>query len=250
MTGKDFKNITKISANQLTLPCKVLQNIISHIILPRKGHRDVVTYFELFILDSFLVGRELDFPTIALGLMKLIHTSRYTKALPYGMLLTKNFKHFNVSLDGEGIVKPCPIYTINIQTFKHMKSYKTQGQWVAYTKGFDLASGPSTLPFEEEEEVADEDVPLPSHPSSILTSGAPLSFSHGFTFIEGHFNLLNGCLDSLTSLVHQIQARQDAILAQQVEMQAQQNAFYDYVYAHFPPPPPPVPYCFFWHFVL
>lgn len=150
--GKDFENITKISANQLTLPRKVLQNIIANIILPRKGHRDEVNYFDLFILDSFLVGRKLDFPTIALGLMKLIHTSRYSKALPYVTLLTKNFKHFNVSLEGEAIIKPHPTDIINIQTLKRMKIFKTQGQWVAYTRGFDPALGLSTLPFEDEEE--------------------------------------------------------------------------------------------------
>lgn len=53
---KSIENISKLSANQLTLPCEVLLNIIPHVILPRKGHRDEVNNFDLFILDSFLVG--------------------------------------------------------------------------------------------------------------------------------------------------------------------------------------------------
>lgn len=40
VTGNDFENFIRISANQLTLSCKVLQYIIAHVILPRKGHRD------------------------------------------------------------------------------------------------------------------------------------------------------------------------------------------------------------------
>lgn len=62
MMGKDFENITKMSANQLTLLCKILHNIIAHVILPRKGHRDEVNYFDLFILDSLIVSQKLDFP--------------------------------------------------------------------------------------------------------------------------------------------------------------------------------------------
>lgn len=40
---------------------KVLQNIIAHIIFPRKGHRDEVNNFDIFLLDSFSVVRKLDF---------------------------------------------------------------------------------------------------------------------------------------------------------------------------------------------
>lgn len=124
VTGKDFENITKISANQLTLLCKVLQNIIANVILPRKGHRNEVSSFDLFILDSFLVHRKLDFPTIALGLMKLVHSSRYVKALPFDMFLTKIFKHCNVAFNGKTSIKLRSIDTINTQTLRCMKITK------------------------------------------------------------------------------------------------------------------------------
>lgn len=57
-----------------------------------KDHRDEVNKFDIFILDSFLVVRKLDIPTIELGHMKLVHSTIHIKALPYVMLLTKIFK--------------------------------------------------------------------------------------------------------------------------------------------------------------
>lgn len=147
---ENIKNITKLSANQLSLPCKILQNIIAHIIFPRKGNRNKVSNFDLFILDSFLVGRKHDFP-IALGLMKLLYSSQHIKTLPYRMLHTKIFKHFDVPLSDETCVKLHPTDTISIQTLKRMKIVKSHGQWVAHTKGFDPSSGPSTLSFEGNE---------------------------------------------------------------------------------------------------
>lgn len=57
VTEKKFENISEFSANELTLPCKVLQTIIVHVILSSKGHQDDVNHFDLFILVSFLVRR-------------------------------------------------------------------------------------------------------------------------------------------------------------------------------------------------
>ncbi|XP_022873108.1 berberine bridge enzyme-like 13 [Olea europaea var. sylvestris] len=121
--------------------------------------------------------------------------------------------------DDEKILKPRPTDTINIQTLKRMKIYKIQGQWVANTKGFDLASGHLTLTFEEEKE--DDDNPLPTHPPHPLTSSGPSSSLCGFTFTEDQYNLLNGQLGSLTSsvdglsgLLHHVQSKLAIIQAQ------------------------------------
>lgn len=62
---KNIENITKLSANQLSLPCEVLQNTIAHIIFSRKGHRNEVNNFDLFILDSIIVRRKIDLSIIA-----------------------------------------------------------------------------------------------------------------------------------------------------------------------------------------
>ncbi|KAL2518360.1 Uncharacterized protein Adt_14607 [Abeliophyllum distichum] len=81
-----------------------------------------------------------------------------------------------------------------------MKIIKKDGQWVAQSKGFDDEAGPSTLPFEDGEDMG-EDAPPPSPPRP--RSYRPSSSTSGFN--EDHFNLLNGQIDSLTSTVDGLQ---------------------------------------------
>lgn len=91
VTLKPFQNVLKISSNQLTFPCKVLHNIIAHVVLPRKGHLDEVNHFDLFLLDSFLVASKIDFPSIIMSQMNNVHSIIGSRFLPYGMILTKKF---------------------------------------------------------------------------------------------------------------------------------------------------------------
>ncbi|KAL2491917.1 Uncharacterized protein Adt_27545 [Abeliophyllum distichum] len=138
VTGKNFEAAVRLSSNQLTLPCRVLHNIIAHIIVPRKGH-----------LDEH---------------MSCVLSGTRPKALPYGMILTKIFQHFEVSFRDSVALVPKATDTINVLNLKRMKIFKENGQWVAKSKGFDDESGPSTLPFEGEDMDADEDAPPPSPP--------------------------------------------------------------------------------------
>ncbi|KAL2486954.1 Uncharacterized protein Adt_31710 [Abeliophyllum distichum] len=98
VTGKHFDAPTRLSTNQLTLTCRVLHNIITHIIVPRKGHHDEVNHYDVFLLDSILLGRKLDFPYIMIQHMNSVLIGSRPKALPYGMILTKVFEHFGVSV--------------------------------------------------------------------------------------------------------------------------------------------------------
>ncbi|KAL2471120.1 zf-RVT domain-containing protein [Abeliophyllum distichum] len=165
VTGKHFETPARLSTNQLTLTCRVLHNIIAHIIVFRKGHLDEVNHYDVFLLNSILIGRKLDFSYIMLQHMNSVLSGTRPKALPYGMIFTKVFLHFE------------------------------DGQWVAKSKGLDDESGSSTLPFEGGEEMDEDEDEPPSRPRS----QRPLSSISGFT--EDHFNLLNGRIDSLTSSV-------------------------------------------------
>lgn len=226
VTGKDFENINKTSTHHLSLPCKVLQHIIAHVILPRKGYRDEVNFLDLFILDSFLVNRKLDFPALVIETMEHVHTSRKIKALPYGVLLTKIFKHFHVSLDNEPFVKSRPIDTINIKIFARMRITKENSQWVVHTKGFDPTLGPSTLAFEGDDEDDFNDAQIP--PSDILSSSGPRPSSRGNSMTKDQFNIFNGRINSLTSTINsfgslllQLQAQQMTIQDRRAKIQAQ-----------------------------
>ncbi|KAL2474610.1 Uncharacterized protein Adt_35346 [Abeliophyllum distichum] len=256
VTGKHFDAPTRLSTNQLTLTCRVLHNIIAHIIVPRKGHHDEVNHYDVFLLDSILLGRKLDFPYIMIQHMNSVLSGSRPKALPYGMILTKVFDHFGVSVLNTTALIPKATDTINILTLKRMKIFKENGQWVAKSKGFDDESGPSTLPFEGEDMDADEDAPPPSPPRP--RSHQPSSSTSGIH--EDQFNLLSGRIDSLTSTVDgkklavndlhntatTIQATVDGIQATVGGLQSSVDgitsmlhALHSYLGTGFPPPPPP-----------
>ncbi|KAL2504900.1 Uncharacterized protein Adt_20521 [Abeliophyllum distichum] len=195
VTKKHFEALARLSTNQLTLTCRVLHNIISHIIVHQKGHLDEVNHYDVFLLDSILVGQKLDFTYIMLNHMDSVLRSTNPKALPYGMILAKIFQHFKVSFRNAITLLPKSTDTINALALKRMKFFKEDGQWVTKSKGFDDESRHSTLPFEGGEEMDEnKDDPL-----SRLRSHRPSSSTSGFTFTEDHFNLLNGRIDLLIS---------------------------------------------------
>ncbi|KAL2479592.1 Uncharacterized protein Adt_32558 [Abeliophyllum distichum] len=163
------------------------------------------------------------------------------KALPYGMILTKVFEHFGVSIHESVALLRKATDTINISTLKRMKIFKEDGQWVAKSKRFDDESGPSTLAFEGGEEMdEDEDVPPPRPRSQ-----RPSSFTSGFT--EDHFNLFNGRIDSLTSSVDGLHHTAEELrltmgtLQQSVDrMTSLLQALHSRLDAMMSPPPPPL----------
>ncbi|KAL2474456.1 Uncharacterized protein Adt_35192 [Abeliophyllum distichum] len=228
VTEKHFEEDRRLSSNQLTLLCRVLHNIISHIIVPRKGHLDEVNHFDVFLLDSILVGRKLNCSYIMLHHMNTVHHGHRPMALPYRMILTKIFQHHQISFRDEVVISPKPIDTINIRTLRRIKIIKKDGQWVAQSKGFDDESGPSTLPFESGEEMDEDEDEPPPRPSS----QRPSSSSSDFTFTEDHYNLLNGRIDSLNSTVESMQSLLHQVIASQ-------QALHAHLGSRFPPPPPP-----------
>ncbi|KAL2474870.1 Uncharacterized protein Adt_35606 [Abeliophyllum distichum] len=191
--------LVAVSPENILMPQHVLAQISSHSrvvsyttssltsLFPQKGHHDEVNHYDIFLLDSILLGRKLDFLYIMIQHMNSVLSGSRLKALPYGMILTKVFEHFGVSDLNTIALVPKATDTINTLTLKRMKIFKENGQWVAKSKGFDDESGPSTLPFEGEDMDADEDAPLPSPPRP--RSHRPSSSTSSVN--EDQFNLLN-----------------------------------------------------------
>ncbi|KAL2519060.1 Uncharacterized protein Adt_15307 [Abeliophyllum distichum] len=244
VTDKHFEVAVRFSTNQLTLPCRVLHNIIAHIIVLCKGHLDEVNHYDVFLLDSIFRGCKLDFSYIMIQHMTSVLSGTRPKMLPYEMILTKHFQHFEISFRDSVAVLPKATNFINVLTLKRMKIFKENRQWMAKSKGFDDESGPSTLPFEGEDLHDDEDAPPPS---------PPLPSSSTFDFNKDHFNLLNGRIDSLVSTVDGLQhASSDlqntaaTIQTTLGRLQTSVNgitsllhALHSYLGTVFPPPPPP-----------
>ncbi|KAL2527104.1 Uncharacterized protein Adt_12158 [Abeliophyllum distichum] len=120
-------------------------------------------------------------------------------ALPYGMILIKIFRHFEISFHDEVVLNPKPTNTINIHTLKRMKIVKENRQWVAKTKA--LMPSRDLLPYHLKvirkwTKAMMKKMPPPSHSRDRPNSHMPSSSTLGFTFTEDHYNLLNGQIDS------------------------------------------------------
>ena len=87
----------KPSTHFLTIINRVLHHMLCSIFLPRGGHRNEVSYYEAFLIDSILTRRR-----IHLGYLMMMHMISYcestTHVFPYGHFLTRVFKNVNVDL--------------------------------------------------------------------------------------------------------------------------------------------------------
>ena len=96
----DTQGMGKPSAHNLTIINKVLHHMICSIFLPRGGHRDEVSYYEAFLIDSVLIGRQ-----IHLGYLMMMHMISCFKSttciLPYDRFHARVFKDVGVDLSRE-----------------------------------------------------------------------------------------------------------------------------------------------------
>ncbi|RVW62828.1 Retrovirus-related Pol polyprotein from transposon RE1 [Vitis vinifera] len=105
----DAHGMGKPSAHSLTVPSRVLHHMICSILLPRGGHRDEVSYYEAFLVDSLLIGRRIHVGYVMMRHMMSCCEST-TRVLPYGHFLTRVFKDAGVDLSRETEFEAPSIY--------------------------------------------------------------------------------------------------------------------------------------------
>ena len=74
--------------------------MISYIFIPKRGHRDDVSFLEAFLVDTILTERKINIGYTIFQHMKACSISE-DSVLPYGMFITKIVKYFNVNLRNE-----------------------------------------------------------------------------------------------------------------------------------------------------
>ncbi|WJZ95507.1 hypothetical protein VitviT2T_014274 [Vitis vinifera] len=127
----DAHGMGKPSAHSLTVPSRVLHHMICSILLPRGGHRDEVSYYEAFLVDSLLTGRRIHVGYVMMRHMMSCCEST-TRVLPYGRFLTRVFKDAGVDLSRETEFEAPSIYdTYDEHSLGRMKLEKApDGSWV------------------------------------------------------------------------------------------------------------------------
>ena len=102
----------KLLTHSLTVISRVLHHMICSIFLPRGGHRDEVSYYEGFLIDSIMTRR-----WIHLGYLMMMHMisccESTIRVIFYGHFLTRVFKDVDVDLSRE----------INFEAFSTYDTY-------------------------------------------------------------------------------------------------------------------------------
>ena len=125
----------KPSAHSVTVISKVLHCMICSIFLPWGGHRDEVSYYEAFLINSVLTGRQ-----IHLGYLMMMHMiscyESMTRVLLYGRFLTRVFKTVGIDLSKEkDFEAPSAYDTYDDLSMGQMKFEKApDGSWVRRAK--------------------------------------------------------------------------------------------------------------------
>ena len=121
----------KPSAHSLTVISRVLHHILCSIFLPQGGLHNEVSYYEAFLIDSIMIGRQ-----IHLGYLMMMHLilccESTNHVLPYGRFLTRVFKDVGGNLSRETDFEVPNTYdTYDDQSMGKMKFEKAwDGSWV------------------------------------------------------------------------------------------------------------------------
>ncbi|KAL6322380.1 hypothetical protein AAG906_007933 [Vitis piasezkii] len=110
---------------------RVLHHMICSILLPRGGHRDEVSYYEAFLVDSLLTGRRIHVGYVMMRHMMSCCEST-TRVLPYDRFLTRVFKDVGIDLSVETEFEAPSIYdTYDEHSLGRMKLEKApDGSWI------------------------------------------------------------------------------------------------------------------------
>ncbi|RVW33543.1 hypothetical protein CK203_095924 [Vitis vinifera] len=195
----DAQRMGKPSAHNLTVICSIL--------LPQGRHRDEVSYYEAFIVDSILTGRQ-----IHLGYLMMINMisccKSTTRVLPYGRFLTRVFKDVGIDLSRETDFEAPSIYdTYDEQSLGRMKFEKAPDEGVQFDATFSelmmskltYTTGPSSQPsFTESPHIE-----IPPHQAPHAPNHAP------WMDLFAHISSLDTCMEELAVRFERMEARMD-----------------------------------------
>ena len=88
----------------LPLQVRILHTILQYIITPRKGHSDEVTRLDVGLLDSLITGRPINLGYIIVWQMLSTPVVNH-RLLPYGNIISKILRHFEVPLRDAGYME-------------------------------------------------------------------------------------------------------------------------------------------------
>ncbi|GAV81221.1 hypothetical protein CFOL_v3_24680, partial [Cephalotus follicularis] len=107
---------------------RLLHNIVANHVLPTDKNKFDVTDLEAYIMFHIILSKPLNLPLMIVRNMSDMN-EKMNWSLPYGIVITKIVKHFNINTGGFYIMtlKPHDIY--NVQSLKILGWRKENGFW-------------------------------------------------------------------------------------------------------------------------
>ena len=123
--------LRKPNAHSLSIKCSILHHIITFSIIQPGGHKEELSYLEVFLVDSLLMSRRVNLGYIMLNHM-IASCESTDRVLPYGHFLTKVFREFSLDLSTKTISDKVSVFdTYTESTMGRMKFVKSKdGEWV------------------------------------------------------------------------------------------------------------------------
>ena len=182
----------KPKSKDLTLQARLLLIFVHHNILPRDGHRSEPSYMDLWLVNSILFGRKVNLGFLIIQHMTNIVLISTHSVLPYDMLLTTVFQHFDIDLDGETDIKIGKTSdAIDHSSISQLWYELEKSQWVLKTLRV-----PTVAEDGNDEEVA-MDIPPPS-PSAAHFPTDGVGFSAALFNYASTFQNLSERLDTIS----------------------------------------------------
>ena len=132
----DIRGVTTVIAVQLSVEMRLLQHVVARIFLSKTGRFDYITERELLIMTTLVRGQTVSFSGIILRQMHEAASSRRL-CLPYGMVLTRIFRYFGVTLDGELYRELHHSDTYDDRSLHRMGYRFIRGRWTRRVSGQD-----------------------------------------------------------------------------------------------------------------
>ena len=128
--GEDFSgSLNKLEAKLLSIEMRVLHQIVTKLFFPRSGRHDLLSGRDVCVMFHIITQTPLNLPALMIEAMR--ETLNRSKAhLPYGMALTRVFRRFGVSCEGETPTKLSHVDTFNQHSLLRMGITKTIGGWI------------------------------------------------------------------------------------------------------------------------
>ena len=122
-------SLNKLEAKILSIEMRILHQMVTKLFFPRSGRHDLLSSRDVCIMFHVITQTPLNLPALMIEAMR--ETLNRSKAhLPYGMALTRVFRRFGVSCEGEAPTKLSHVDTFNQHSLHRMGITKTVGGWI------------------------------------------------------------------------------------------------------------------------